>query len=148
LRKRLKKDPSDVDALVNLGTYLEERGHVRQAVDLYNRAIQAKPNCSLGYYFAGLAEERVSEEAASDARQKMYEAVSLDADLQTDPNVRAYFGRHPLPAALAASNPTPSPPTPSNLLASGNRFVMGMGVGLLLAALLVYVLRRRQAAPG
>jgi tetratricopeptide (TPR) repeat protein len=136
----------DVDALVSLGIYLEEHGQVRQAVNLYDRAIKAKPNCDLGYYFAGLAEERVSEEMASDAQQKMCKAVNLNAHLQTYPNVVAYFGQHPLPGARAASGPTPSPPTLSDLLAHGNQFVMGMGAGLLLAALLVYAVGRKRGA--
>jgi tetratricopeptide (TPR) repeat protein len=146
LRKRLKQNPSDVDALVNLGIYLEEHGQMRQAVDLYNQAIQAKPNCELGYYFAALAEDRLSEQTASDAQAKMHRAVSLDPDLQTDPNVEAFFQWHPRPGGPAASKPTALAPPPNDLLASANHFVMGVGVGLLLAAPLLYAVRRKQVA--
>jgi len=144
LRNRLKDNPSDVDALVHLGLYLEEHGQIRQAVDLYNQAIQAKPNCELGYYFAGLAEDRFSEQIASDALAKMHRALSLDPDLQTDPNVEAFFKWHLQPGVGAASRPTELPSTPNELLASSNHFIMGLGVGLLLSAPLLYTVRRKR----
>jgi tetratricopeptide (TPR) repeat protein len=136
----------DVDALVNLGIYLEEHGQAREAVDLYNRAIQARPGCELGYYFAALAEEGLSEQTASDAQAKMHRAISLDADLRTDPNVEAFFKRHPQPVPRVAFQPTALAVTPKDILASANHFVVGIGVGLLLAAPLVYAARRKREA--
>jgi tetratricopeptide (TPR) repeat protein len=146
LQKRLQRDPADVDALTSLGIHLQEQDQLNQAEALYERAVQAKPDCYLGYYFAGLVEERISTHAASDAEAKMYKALSLNPSLRNDPNVEGFFRRHPRSVIGASSKETESPSVTNNLLGSANRFLIGVGVGLLLSAPFVYLARRKQSA--
>ena len=148
LRKRLQRNPKNVDALIHLGSHLEEQDQITQAYALYERAIQAKPGCSLGYLFAGLVEERISGHAASDAEVKMHKALSLDPSLRNDPNVEGFFRRHPRSVIGASSKETESPSVTNNLLASANHFLIGVGVGLLLSTPFVYLARRKQSASG
>jgi tetratricopeptide (TPR) repeat protein len=146
LEKRLKRNPADVDALINLGLHLEEQDQDSKAYKLYERAIQASPGCSLGYMFAGLAEERISGDAASDAEAKLHKALSLDPSLRNDPNVQGFFRRHPRPVLGGSSKETQSPSVTNDLLGSANRFLIGVGVGLLLATPFVYLARRKRTA--
>ena len=146
LEKRLKQNPADVDALINLGLHLEEQDQDSKAYKLYERAIQASPGCSLGYMFAGLAEERISGDAASDAEAKLHKALSLDPSLRNDPNVQGFFRRHPRTVLRGSSKETESASDTNNLLGSANRFLIGVGVGLLLATPFVYLARRKRTA--
>jgi tetratricopeptide (TPR) repeat protein len=140
---RLERNPKDVDALINLGTHLEEQDQVNQAEALYERAIKARPDCNLGYYFSGLAEERISDNAATDAEVKIRKAISLDQSLQNDPNMQGFLKRHSAPMGGMPSKGTESPSGSKEFLASVNRFSLGVGVGLLLAAAFFYLSRRR-----
>src|SRR5882672_2937811 len=101
LQQRIRQDPSDVDALINLGIRLEEQDQTAEAKALYERAIKAKPDCYLGYYFAGLAAETISTDSASEANTKIRKAISLDPRLENDPNVKGFMKRHPRPMASA-----------------------------------------------
>jgi hypothetical protein len=144
LRDRLERDPADVDALVHLGLHLEEKGEPRQALDLYLRAVRAKPACSLGYYFAGLVEETISDRLGSDCVKEINKAISLDPSLREDPNIEAFLRRH----SPRAPVPSPTPAGPAAnvraLLAGGGRFMIGVGVGLLLAVCFSYLFGRRR----
>jgi len=148
LKNRVERDPMDVDALIHLGLHVEEQDQDSRAYALYERAIQARSDCSLGYLFAGLVEERISGHAASDAEVKMHKALSLDPSLRNDPNVEGFFRRHPRLVLGASSKETESPSVTNNLLGSANRFLIGVGVGLLLSAPFVYLARRKQSASG
>jgi tetratricopeptide (TPR) repeat protein len=143
LQKRLERNPADVDALINLGIHLEEQDQDSKAYALYEKAIQARPDCSLGYQFAGLVEERISEHAASDADAKMHRVLALDPSLRNDPNVQGFFKRHPRSVIGSSFKEAPSPSVTTDLLATSNRFLVGVGVGLLLAAPFVYFARRK-----
>jgi len=148
LRKRLKLNPGDVDALINLGIHLEEQGQSAQAYALYERAIQAKPDCYLGYYFAGLVEDRISRNAASEAEAKIYKALSLDASVQTDPNIQGFMRAHPRRVGGLSSTENESPSVTNQILSSSDRFLAGVGVGLLLATPFLYLARRKRSASG
>jgi len=148
LRKRLERDPADVDALIHLGIHLEEEDHITQADALYQRAIEAKPDCYLGYYFAGLVEARISGQAASGAEAKIRKAISLDSTLRDDPNVQGFLKTHPLTFGRQASKEIQSPSVASELLGSANHFLVGMGIGLLLAMPFLYLARRKPNASG
>jgi tetratricopeptide (TPR) repeat protein len=95
LQERIARDPADVDALIHLGLRMEELGQAEGADDLYLRAIQARPQCYLGYYFAGLVEERIGNHLGRESVRKINKAVGLDPDLRNDPNVKAFLARHP-----------------------------------------------------
>ncbi len=146
LRTRLEQNPADVDALIHLGLHLEEQDQFTQAYALYERAIRARPDCHLGYYFAGLVGDRIAGGAAFDAEVKIRRAISLSPGLATDPNVQSFLKRH---SQLAARPPSKEAPSVTDmLLASANRFLVGVGVGLLLAAPLVYVAGRKRMIAG
>ena len=146
LRKRLDRDPADVDALINLGIHLEEKGQITEADALYERAIQAKPDCYLGYLFAGLVRDRISQEASSDAEAKIRKAISLDPTLRSDPNVQGFLKLHPLTFGGPPAREIQSPSATDHLLDSANHFFIGVGVGLLLAMPFPYLARRKQSA--
>jgi tetratricopeptide (TPR) repeat protein len=143
LQQRLQRNPNDVDALINLGLRLEEHGKVAQAFGLYEKAIQARPSCYLGYYFAGLAGERVSEQMISDAEGNIRKAITLNPELRTDPNVEPFMKRHSrsmggyIPIKEETSETT-------QILATANRFYIGLAVGLLLATGVLYLARRKE----
>jgi len=141
LRNRLKKKPKDVDALINLGSYLEEQGQLFGAYALYQRAIEAKPNCYLGYYFAGLVEDRISRQTYQAALVDIHRAASLDPSLAKDPNVEALIRSH---TKLIPEPHTEPAAGMSDFPSSGNRFLIGVGVGILLTAPVVYLLRRKR----
>jgi len=142
LRNRLKKDSKDVDALINLGSYLEEQGQLFEAYALYQRAIKAKPTCYLGYYFAGLVEDRISTHTYQAALVDIHRAASLDPSLAKDPNVEALIRSH---TKLIPEPHTEPAPSISGFLFSGNRFLIGVGVGILLSAPFIYLLRRKRS---
>ncbi len=144
LRQRLAQNPTDVDALVNLGIHLEEQDQSSEAEALYERAIKARPDCYLGYYFSGLAQERISKQAATDAEAKILKAMSLDPSLRNDPNVQGFFKAHPRSVGGGPPSETRSPLVANGLLTSSSRFLVGVGFGLLLASPIVYLARRKQ----
>ena len=146
LKRLLARDPKDVDALVDMGLHLEEQDQFTQAYGLYERAIEARPSCYLGYYFAGLVGDRISRNAASDAEANIRKALSLNPSLQDDGNVQGFMKRHPQPVGAAAIEREP-PSETSEILATANRFSVGLGVGVLLATLVFYLARSRQTAP-
>jgi tetratricopeptide (TPR) repeat protein len=146
LRKRIERDPKDVNALIHLGTHLEERDQLRQAEALYDRAIQAKPNCSLGYLFAGLLREKIGREATSDAEANIRKALSLNPSLWNEGNVQGFRMRHPQLMGSVPSSQKDLPSSTDQLLSGGDRFTIGLGVGLLLATPFVYLARRRRSA--
>jgi tetratricopeptide (TPR) repeat protein len=147
LQKRVERNPPDLDAIIHLGLHMEEIGKIEKADNLYLRAIRARPDCYLGYYFAGLVEERISDHLRSESLRKINKALALDPSLRDDPNVRAFLARHP----SQTRTPTPKPGvlrTPlGELVASANRFWIGVGAGFLLAAPLLFFLRRKRAGP-
>ncbi len=146
LKGLLERDPKDVDALVDLGLHLEERDQFTQAYALYERAIQARPSCYLGYYFAGLVGDRISRNAASDAEAKIGQALSLNPNLRDDGNVQSFMKRHARPVGAVAVQEKVSPSDAREILATANRFSVGLGVGVLLATLVFYLARSRRAA--
>jgi tetratricopeptide (TPR) repeat protein len=146
LQQRIRQDPSDVDALINLGIRLEEQDQTAEAKALYERAIKAKPDCYLGYYFAGLAAETISTDSASEADTKIRKAISLDPRLENDPNVKGFMKRHSRPMASAVPTDTEPPPLNRQILAGSNRFYVGMGVGIILAAIIFYFVRLRRTS--
>lgn len=148
LRKRLERNPADVDALINLGIDLEEQDQINQAYALYQRAIQAKPDCSLGYLFAGLVEERIGGTASSDAEVKIRKALSLDPSLRRDGNVESFLKRHAPIVTRPPSDETRPASSAEDLLAFSNHFLIGVGIGILLAMPFLYVARRRWGASG
>ena len=147
LKGLLERDPNDVDALVDLGLHLEEQDKILQADALYERAIQAKPDCYLGYYFAGLVAERISEQASSDAEAKIRKAVGLDPRLENDPNVKGFMKRHTRPMASQLPVERDLPSLSRQVLAGSNWFYVGVGVGIFLATLLFYLSRFKRTAP-
>jgi tetratricopeptide (TPR) repeat protein len=146
LHARLERDPKDVDALINVGIRLEEQNQISHADALYERAIQAKPDCYLGYLFAGLVRDRISQKAAADAEANIRKALSLNPSLHDDGNVRGFMKRHPQPqGAVGTQKETPS--EIKEILTIANRFSVGLGVGMLVATLIFYVVGSRQARP-
>ena len=143
LRERISRNPTDVDALIIFGIHLEEQDQINQAEVLYERAIKAKPNCALGYYFSGLAEERISDNAATDAEVKIRKAISLDQSLRNDPNMQGFLKRRFALMGGAPSKRTESLSDSKESLASVNRFTLGVGAGLLLSAACFYLSRPR-----
>lgn len=143
LRKRMKRDPADVEALIKLGLYLEEQDQFAQALALYERVIEAKPDCYLGYQFAGLVIEKNSWKAFLDREKKLLKALELDPTLKKDPNLRGFLKRR---SELA--NPPPKaaepPPEPKYVLTARDRFLIGIVVGLLLTTPFLFLIRRSQ----
>lgn len=146
LKKRLAQDPSDVDALIHTGLRLEEQGKDTEAYSQYQKAIQARPNCSLGYLFAALVEEKISGETDSDAEAKMRKAVGLQPTLQSDPNVVGFLQRHRKLAPSTAAGNERSESAMDNLLGTANHFWIGVGVGVVLVTPFLYFVRRKQTA--
>jgi len=146
LQKRLEQDPKDVDALINLGIHLEEQDQIVQADGLYERAIQAKPDCYLGYLFGGLVKDRIGRKAFSDAEAGIRKALSLNPSLRNDGNVQGFMKRHPQLVGVQLAGEKESSSSTSELLPSANRFLVGMAAGLLLAAPFLYFARRKQSA--
>jgi len=144
LQRRLKQNPRDVDALIHRGIRLAEQEKFAQAYAEYEKAIQAKPDCSLGYLFGGMVQEIISGEADSDAQEKIGKAITLDPSLQSDPNVEGFLRRHAPPTRAAPAESTASPSFVEDLLASANHFLIGIGVGMLLAVPFVFIAGRRQ----
>lgn len=147
LKRRLEHDPRDTDALLNLGLHLEERGQLQEAYSLHRKAIETAPNCYLGYLFAGMAAERIGREAQEEAERAVRMALSLNPDIQGDPNVQGFIHRHP--ALRARSERDADPESESFSLPSlilRQPFLIGIGVGILIAAPLVYFARRRKVS--
>ena len=139
LKGRLEKDPKDVDALVHLGLHLEEQDQFNGADYLYKGAIQARPGCYLGYYFAGLLEDRISRKAASDAEANVNKALGLKPSLRDNGNVQGFMKRRAREMNSAPPEAQEQPSAPAHLRPAVNRFAIGLGVGLLLAALVFYL---------
>jgi hypothetical protein len=134
-----------VDAFVHPGIHLEEQSQNSAAYALFERAIQARPKCALGYLFAGLGEESIVEQSACDAESKMHNALSLDPSVGKDPG---FFKRH-LRSVTGSSSAEAGPPAvTTDLYATANRFRVGVGVGLLIAAPFVYLARRGRRISG
>jgi len=148
LRKQLERNPKDVNALIHLALYLEEQDQLRQAEGLYERAIQAKPNCYLGYLFAGLLRDRISRRASSDAEANIRKALSLKASLWNDGNLHSFKMRHPELMGKAPPSQKELPSIPEELLSGSDRFTIGLGVGLILATPFVYLACRRRSGSG
>lgn len=147
LKKRLEKDPKDVDALIHTGLHVEEKEGFAQAEALYERAIQAKPDCYLGYYFAGLVEDRISRKATSDAELNISKAVNLNPSLHDDGNVQGFIKRHAQPTGSVSSMEKRMPTESSQIVSTANRFSIGLGLGILLAVIAFYIGRSRSTAP-
>jgi hypothetical protein len=141
LQKRLAREPKDVDALINLGIHLEEVNQITEAYALYKKAIDAKPDCYLGYQFAGLVADRISRRMSLEADTDIHRALTLNQGIAKDGNVEAFLNRHAPSVSPPAKNAESVPKNDSVL--GGERFVIGIGVGLLLSTPLIYLLRRR-----
>jgi len=143
LQKRLARDPKDVDALINLGIHLEEMEQITEASALYKRAIDAKPECYLGYQFAGLVADRISRKTSLEADIDIHKALNLNPDIAKDGNVEAFLNRHAHLVATPVKS-AESVPKEDGFALGGSCFVIGIGVGLLLSTPLIYFLRRRR----
>jgi Tfp pilus assembly protein PilF len=146
LQERLKRNPSDVDALIHSGIRLEEQGELTQADALYERAINARPDCYLGYLFSGLVRERIGEEAFSGAESSIRKALSLNPDLRKDGNVQGFMKRHDKLLGDVSVSDKERPSHPTDYLSSANNFVIGLGVGLLLATPIIYAVRAKKSS--
>jgi tetratricopeptide (TPR) repeat protein len=143
LQKRLVDNPGDVDALINLGIHLEEQGKDSDAYVLYGKAIQTKPDCSLGYMFAGFVQDKISGQMSMEAEAKINKALSLDPSLQSDPNVKNFQKLHRRYQSSSQSKPD-FEQTSISLLSIGSRFLIGVGAGILLMVPVVYLAGRKQ----
>jgi tetratricopeptide (TPR) repeat protein len=146
LKARLEKDSRDVDALIHTGLHLEEKEEFEQAHSLYESAIHSKPNCYLGYYFAGLVEDRISRRAAANAEANIGKALSLNPSLHEDGNVQSFMQRHARPTSGTSSSGPTIPIDTSHIMTGGNPFCIGLGIGLLLAVLVLYIAKSRRTA--
>jgi tetratricopeptide (TPR) repeat protein len=72
----LRLDPERVDALVNLGTLLYDRGDLAKAVDSFRRAVTLEPANALAQFNLGSVLEEIGE--LEPARNHLRRAVSLD----------------------------------------------------------------------
>ena len=72
----LRLDPQCVDALVNCGTLLYERGDLARAVDSFRRAVTLEPANALAQFNLGSVLEEIGE--LEHARNHLRRAVSLD----------------------------------------------------------------------
>jgi tetratricopeptide (TPR) repeat protein len=148
LRKQLERNPNDVNALLHLAAYLEEEDQLWQAEGLYERAIQAKPNCYLGYLFAGLLRDRISERTSSLAEANILKALSLKPSLWNDGSLHSFRIRHPDFIRKPPPGQKELPSIPQELLSGSDRFTIGLGVGLILATPFIYFARRRRSESG
>jgi len=143
LKQRLERDPADVDALIHLGIYEQEHGHSSTAAALFDRAISAKPNCSLGYYFAGLIHDGLSNVERSRSEADIRKALTLNPGLRSDGNIQGYMSSHPHLWAVRPVAPVIEEPWRlSRILATANHFLIGLGLGLFMATLIYYIARR------
>ncbi len=147
LQKRLERNSADVDALVNLGIRLEEQGQLAQAEALYEKAIQTKPDCSLGYLFAGLVRDRISRKASSEAEANIRKALSLNPSLQNDGNVQGFMKSHLHLMGSVHPVETETRSDARQMLATANRFSIGVAVGILLTTVVLCLVRFRRTAP-
>ena len=72
----LRLDPQHVDALVNCGTLLYDRGDLAKAVDSFRRAVSLEPANALAQFNLGSVLEEIGE--LEHARGHLRRAVSLD----------------------------------------------------------------------
>jgi len=149
LKQRLERDAADVDALLNLGSHEEEQGNLREAEAFFDKAIRTRPDCYLGYYFAGLIRDRLSRQELSRSEADIRKALTLNPDLRTDGNIEAYINSHRdlwgvRPVAPAVEEPW----RPAVILARANHFFIGLGAGLFLGTvMLAFKARARGRAP-
>jgi tetratricopeptide (TPR) repeat protein len=144
LKRRLERNPGDVDALIHTGLRLEEQDEFDQAYALYKRAIQARPDCSLGYLFAGLVGERISEKMIAEAEANVRQAISLNPKLRHDGNVQGFMKQHSRTMGGYVPLEKQQPSEAVRVLATASRFYIGLGVGVLLAACAFYLARFRR----
>ena len=146
LKERIQSDRNDVDALIHLGIHLEEQNELSEAEALYARTILAKPDCSLGYLFAGLVRNRISSGENSRAEADIRKAVTLNPSLRMDGNVQGFLSQHPNLWGIRPVTPAAEEPwAVRQVLATANHFFVGLGVGLFLATLVFFVAGRRSA---
>jgi len=146
LKKRVAGHPKDVDALIHLGINLEEKDEFGEAYSLYEKAIQARPDCYLGYYFAGLVTDRISTRSASEAEVNIAKAVSLNPALREDGNIQGFMSRHTRRIGDALRSDAGPHSVPGQTLVSANNFYIGLGLGVFCTALLLFLARLRRSA--
>jgi tetratricopeptide (TPR) repeat protein len=138
--KKLKENLNDFDALTQVGIRLEEEDKLDEALSLYKKAIKGWPTRYEGYYFAGLLEEHMVQRVNSNAETDIRQALSLKPDLSKDPNVSAFLKRHaPIRSQAPQAQPTFS-------LGNSSRFFVGIGIGMILATMIIFAFRRKTVA--
>ena len=114
-----------------------------EAYGLYKRATDAKPECYLGYQFAGLVADRISRKTSSESDTDIHKALNLNPGIAKDGNVEAFLNRHARLVATPTKSVEPVPKEEGTRLGR-SLFVVGVAVGLLLSTPIIYVLRRRR----
>lgn len=144
LQERLARDPKDVDALINLGIHLEEINQITEAYGLYKRAIDARPDCYLGYQFAGLVADRISRRTSSESDVDIHRALSLNPSIAKDGNVEAFLRSHAPSLGAPVESAESAPKDVGSPFGGTSRFLIGIGVGLMLSTPFIYLVRRRR----
>jgi hypothetical protein len=96
-----------------------------------------RPDRYEGYYFAGLLEERMGEQAKSNAEADIRQALSLNPGLSKNPNISAFLKRH------ATSPSQPQQAQPTFALGNSSRFFIGIGVGMIPATVTTFALQKK-----
>jgi tetratricopeptide (TPR) repeat protein len=145
LQKRLARDPKDVDALINLGIHLEEVDQITEAYGFYKRAIDARPDCYLGYQFGGLVADRISRKTSSEAGVDIHRALSLNPSIAKDGNVEAFLKSRAPSLSTPVKSAESVPKDVGSAFEGTSRFLIGIGVGLMLSTPFIYLVRRRRS---
>lgn len=141
LQRRVANDPGDADALAHLGLLYEEQENRRRALELYEQAIHQRPECWIGYYFAGLVAPKVASDMEILQSQYFQKAVELDPELAQDSDIQAFWARtrrRPPPIMIKEA--------PSALgMGQGWTLLAGVGLGMLVGIAMTLLITRKRS---
>ena len=90
LRKALALDPQYDAAYVVLGDLLEQSSRTADALDVFRKAMEMRPDLYLSYYYYGKLASKGGDENSADAIAKLRKAVSLNPNF---PQARYELGK-------------------------------------------------------
>ena len=76
LEEIIKNDPTNIDALYNLGMCFTELGHPEKAIPLLKRCVELKPDFDNAFVALGFAYERTNN--SENAKKYFLEAIKID----------------------------------------------------------------------
>jgi len=142
MEKKLQHNPRDFQALITLGLAREQQERLYEALALYKRAIEAKPDDYQGYYFAGQLEDRINRQTPPDVESDIRKAISLKPEVAKESGIAEILERRKSatgqPQAAVETTRYRDPSRPSNRTS----FFVGLGTGITLTIPLMLFLCR------